>query len=151
MKSFSPLTNFCALVLRAIPRRFCKVCVALLVCFAIPVFASAQIQNGEFDSLTGWFPFGPVQMTNSNDAYQGGKAGQIKNRSLQWHGIAQSLLGKIEPGKDYHVTSYIKLLGATDKTVQLQIKRTDDRGTRYFMIGEIRANDSEWTLSLIHI
>ena len=138
MKYFSAALSPTLLMTRAV--------VALLLFFALPVVTSAQIQNGEFDSLDGWFRFGPVDISITDDSYQGGNACQVINRTVQWHGVAQDVREKFEPGKDYHITSYIKLLGATDKAVQLQIKQTDDRGTRYFMIGEIQANDSEWTL-----
>ena len=138
MKSFSPALPAARLLSRAF--------VALLLCLVLPVIASAQLQNGEFNSLDGWFPFGGVDISITNDAYRGGNACQVRNRSLQWHGIAQDVFQKFEPGKDYHVTSRIKLIGSTDKIVQLQLKQVDDRGERFFMIGEIKANDSGWTL-----
>jgi len=144
--SSSLVASFFRLLIRETPLLFSKVCVALFVCLAIPDIASAQIQNSEFDSLVGWYPAGNIDVSISNDSYQSGNACLVKNRTLHWMGITQSLVGDLEPGKDYHVTSYIKLVGSTDKAVQIQVKHTDDRGTRFYKIGEILANDTEWTL-----
>ena len=127
-------------------RLLTRACLVLVVCLSLPVMASAQIENGEFDSLTGWNPWGSTNLSISSDSYQGGNACLVENRTQHWQGIAQSLHGDFEPGKDYHVTSYVKLHGSTDKCIQIEIKQTDDRGVRYFKIGEVQANDSEWTL-----
>ena len=119
---------------------------SLLACLIFPVVANAQILNSEFDSLDGWYPFGTADISISNDSFQGGNACLVRNRTIHWKGAAQSLVGDLEPGKDYHVTSYIKLVGSTDKLVQIQVRQTDDRGERFYKIGEIMANDREWTL-----
>ena len=132
---------------RTFPRQLIiRTGVLLCSILLVPVLAHGQLQNGEFNSLNGWFPFGPCNIALSSDAYQGGSAAQVTNRALSWQGIAQSLIGVVEADKDYHITSFVKLLGSTGKAIQLQIKHTDDRGTRFYKIGEIRANDTEWTL-----
>ena len=145
MKFRSRRSSLQLLCLSHLPRSIALFASLLLACFLVPVVSNAQIQNGEFDSLDGWIAFGPVDVSISDDAYQGGSAAAVTGRTLQWHGIAQSLLGDLEAGKDYHITSQIKLLGSTDKALQILIRQTDDRGTRYYRIGEILATDSEWT------
>lgn len=125
---------------------FIRAVALAFACLAFPVIASGQIENGEFDSLAGWTNFGSADISISADAYQSGNACKVTNRTQNWHGIAQSLHEDLEVGKDYHVSSYVKLVGSTGKSIQILIKQTDDRGTRYFKIGEVRANDSDWML-----
>ena len=110
------------------------------------VRAQNELNNPNFESSTqSWWVPGDGNLELVDDAYEGNKACRISGRTRNWNGISQTLLGKLEDGKDYHFSCYVKTVGIPEAEVLLEIAQRDDRGDMYPRIGTALANDKTWT------
>ena len=115
-----------------------------------PLTLNAQIiHNGDFEnSLNYWFRFSLGETPNL-EIVDNGHIGQgclVSNRQERWHGIGQNLLGRFQPGVDYHVKAWVKTRGIATADLALTMFQDDDRGNTPINVGEVTAVDHEWRL-----
>ena len=100
----------------------------------------------ETGSTEGWYGFGPALITAVSDQAQDGKySALVANRTDTWQGIAQELLSKMEVGKTYTVSAWVRLQNKASDTVKLTFKRTDKGGDHYDQCAAGTANNTGWT------
>jgi len=109
-------------------------------------FEPNLLRNPGFEEGTdGWLGFGPVTLTApTTQPRTGQRSGYVTNRSAAWNGIAQSLLGVLQPGAGYAVSAWVRLDSAPSAPVYLAIKQTDSAGTKYVPIQSATGADTGW-------
>ena len=103
--------------------------------------------NPGFESDTAnWFGFGPVSFTSSTALpHTGARAALVQNRTATWNGVAQSVLGVLQPGTNYSISAWVRLVSGANESVLLTIQKTDDGGTTYQNVAAGTANATGWT------
>jgi hypothetical protein len=135
-------------------RNFKYFCTILLfaVCLALsPAYGDINLlTNPGFESgTTGWQAFAGCQFTTSTTVYRSGaSSGYAYGRTQPYQGIAQSLLGKMQVGKTYKITGWMKLEGASgsDNTIKATIKKVVDGNTIYNSVSTATGSNDRWTL-----
>jgi len=123
--------------------------VAILILCLILGQASAAVNvlaNPGFESgTTGWSGYG-CTFTSTTALYRSGvQSGYATGRTATWNGIVQSLTGKMEAGKTYNVSGWIRLEGAASNPVSVTIKKVDGSGTNYTHVRDSTGYDDRWT------
>ena len=105
------------------------------------------LQNPGFESGTGgWFGWGPVSFTSSTALPRtGSRSALVQNRSDTWNGVAQSLLGVLQPGTTYRISAWVRLASGINQPVQLTVHKVDGSGTSYAAVANGTANSNSWT------
>jgi GH35 family endo-1,4-beta-xylanase len=111
------------------------------------VAAQNHVQNPGFESgATGWSGWGNVTFTSSTaQPRTGSRSALVQNRTAPWNGVAQSLLGVLQPATNYRISAWARLAGGGNQPVQLTIQKTDGGGTTYAAVANGTANSSGWT------
>ena len=55
------------------------------------------------------------------------------------------MMGKMEAGKTYYISGWMKLEGAESNNINVTIVKTDGSGTSYTWVGSATAYDNQWT------
>jgi glucuronoarabinoxylan endo-1,4-beta-xylanase len=123
---------------------------ALLASFLQAGACSAQnlAQNPGFESgnTSGWSAFGPTTISaQSTTVHSGSYAGLVQNRTAAWNGIAQSLLGVVQPGQLCNLSVWVRLASGTSQTVQMTMKKVDGNGDGYTAIASGTVSTGGWT------
>ena len=110
--------------------------------------AQNVLQNPGFESgTTGWSGWGPVSFSSSTTQFHAGsRSALIQNRTATWNGISQSLLGVVQPGTNYRISAWVRLVSGGNQPVQLTIQKVDGGGTSYAAVANGTANSTGWTL-----
>lgn len=129
-----------------ITARTCRVALILLLS-ACGLAAQNLIQNPGFESgTTGWFGWGPVTFTSStSQPHTGSRSASVQNRTNTWHGVAQSLLGDLQPTHSYRVSAWVRLAGGNNEPVRLTVQKVDSGGTSYQWVATGTAQSTSWT------
>ncbi|MFZ5987276.1 MAG: endo-1,4-beta-xylanase [Bacillota bacterium] len=104
----------------------------------------------EDGTVDGWFPYGGAPEGTctislvSTDAHTGSYCAVVENRTQNWNGIAQDVLGKLTVGKTYVVSAWVKLIGTGSDTVKITMKKTDNGQTAYDSITLGPVDGSKW-------
>ena len=69
----------------------------------------------------------------------------MQNRTATWNGVAQSVLGVVQPATNYSISAWVRLVSGSSETVLLTIKKTDGGGTTYQNVASGTANSTGWT------
>ena len=132
---------------RPFPRNFITTTVAILALFSAQALADENVlTNPGFESgTTGWYGSG-CNFTTSTTVYRSGsRSGYAYNRTNTWSSIRQSMLGKMQPGKTYFISGWMKLEGASSSNINLTVVKTDDSGTSYTWVTSTTGYDNQWT------
>jgi hypothetical protein len=122
------------------------------VCLALsPAYGDINLlTNPGFESgTTGWQAFAGCKFKISTTVYRSGtSSGYAYDRTQPYQGIAQSLLGKMQPSKTYTITGWMKLEGASgsDNTIKVTIKKTVDGNSIYTSVSTATGSNDSWTL-----
>ena len=115
-----------------------------------------KLDNPNFDSTSNyWYAPGDAQLTIVGDGYEG-NACLVSGRTQVWNGLSQTLLtndrNKLEVGKDYHFSCFVKTVDAPQGELEIEVAQTDSRkrpaeptDTFYVSIGSALANNHNWT------
>jgi GH35 family endo-1,4-beta-xylanase len=105
------------------------------------------VQNPGFEAgTTGWFDWGPVTLTASTaQPHSGLRSASVENRTETWHGVAQSLLGDLQPTRTYRLSAWVRLANGADEPIRLTMQKVDDGGTDYQWVATGTAQSSGWT------
>jgi GH35 family endo-1,4-beta-xylanase len=124
-----------------------SLCVLAAVMLVRPAGAQNLLQNPGFESGTaGWSGFGAVSLTAPPTLPRtGSRSALVENRTAAWNGVAQSLLGVIQPGTNYSISAWVRLADGGSQPVLLTMLKTDSAGTSYQTIGSGTASSTAWT------
>ena len=129
-------------------------CTSLFFAFCLalsPAYGDINLLTnpGFEDGITGWNAFAGCNLTASTLHYRSGtSSGYASGRTQNYQGIAQSLLGKMEPGKTYRITGWVKLEGAPagGDTIKATIKKVVDGNSIYTSVCTSTGSNDQWTL-----
>jgi endo-1,4-beta-xylanase len=124
-----------------------SLCLVAAVSLVRPAVAQNLLQNPGFESgTTDWSGFGPVSLTAPTTLPRtGSRSALVENRTATWNGVAQSLLGVVQPGTNYSINAWVRLAAAGSQPVLLTMLKTDSGGTSYHSIGSGTASSNAWT------
>lgn len=89
--------------------------------------------------------FGGTVSSTTAQARQGRQAGVLTGRTQWYHGIGQSIAGRITNGVTYRCSVWVRLQGTTNDNVYITVRQNDDNGTSYTRVLNARASSSSWT------
>ena len=64
--------------------------------------------------------------TTTGDTHSGQQAAIVSDRTESWQGISQSLLGRIEPGRTYYCSAWVRIENAPEALVTIHVTKIDD-------------------------
>jgi endo-1,4-beta-xylanase len=140
-----PCSNFA--VRQHAPAVMALVAALLLACLLSSASAQNLLQNPGFESgTTGWSGYGSVTLTASTaQAHSGSRSAYVRNRTAAWNGVAQSVLGVLQPGQTYRMSAWVRLAQAGSEPVKLTLQRTDASGSTWNTVANGTATSTGWT------
>jgi glucuronoarabinoxylan endo-1,4-beta-xylanase len=119
---------------------------ASLFCPCAQAVENLLINPGfESGNTSGWKTWGCSLRAVQNPVRSGDYSVWVYNRTQNWQGPVHSIIGKMEHGKTYTVSAWVKLDNAASARVTVTFMQMDGRGTRYINAGSSNVSDSEWT------
>ncbi len=114
---------------------------------ALPCAGQNLAKNAGFESGTGnWFGWGPVTFTSSTaQRHTGSRSALVQNRTDTWNGVAQSVLGVLQPTITYRISAWVRLVSGNNQPVLLTIQKNDGSGTTYENVATANASSTNWT------
>ena len=97
------------------------------------------------DGATSWTGLGGTTLLAETTVVHGGAAScLVTNRSENWDGAEQSLLGKVEKGTTLVGTAWVRLDNCASDPAKMQIKWVDDGGTHYYNFESRTVTNTAW-------
>jgi endo-1,4-beta-xylanase len=121
---------------------------AILLCMVCSRASAADnlVTNPGFESgTTGWYGTGCNFTTSTTVYHSGSRSGYAYNRTNTWSSIRQSMLSKMEAGKTYYISGWMKLEGASSGNINVTVVKTDGSGTSYTWVASATGYDNQWT------
>lgn len=120
----------------------------LLLSLALACYADTNIlTNPDFENgTTGWAGRSCQIEPVTTPVHGGAGAAKAYGRTDTWQGISQSVLGKMVPGKTYHISAWVRLDNAPSAPVIVSIDLRDESGNKYPNVARTTATDGNWTL-----
>lgn len=143
---------FLVAVNHCLPNRRLRAVVGLAIVAFLTVLGTASAQNlaqnpGFESGTTGWSGWGGVSFTSSTALPRTGiRSALVQNRTATWNGVAQNVVGVLQPTNTYRISAWVRLVSGGNQPVQLTIAKTDGGGTSYAAVANGTANSSGWTL-----
>jgi endo-1,4-beta-xylanase len=111
-----------------------------------PLAIENLLKNPAFETgTTGWQAHGPPMVLSSSQSHTGTNAALVTNRAAAWQGVEQNLLGRIEPGRTYFFSAWVRTDRATNDTVKLTMERRETTATNFTAIATGQASSNGWT------
>ncbi|MBL7184946.1 MAG: endo-1,4-beta-xylanase [Phycisphaerae bacterium] len=85
----------------------------------------------EYGDKSGWVHYGCDMRATRDQAQSGNYSAYIYNRTESWQGPRQSVLGKLEDGKTYRISAWVRLDNTESDSVGLTVYQEDAAGTIY--------------------
>jgi endo-1,4-beta-xylanase len=120
---------------------------ALLVLFGrSDGLAQNLLQNPGFESgTTSWSGWGPVSLSSSTaQPRTGSRSALVANRTDAWNGVAQSLLGVLQPTNTYRISAWVRLASGSNQPVLLTMHKVDGSGTSYQTVASGTGQSGGW-------
>ena len=111
-------------------------------------FAANILTNPDFETGTtnGWYPYEACTIGVSTTQVHGGSySALISSRTQTWHGLTQNMLTKLEVGKAYLFSGWVRLDNSASDTIKLTMKKVDGSTTTYDTITTTTASNTQWT------
>jgi endo-1,4-beta-xylanase len=86
--------------------------------------------------------------TTTDKSHSGQEAAIVSDRTEAWHGIGQSILGRIEPGRVYYCSAWVRIENAPQALVTMTVSKVDDSKNgviRHRFVGSRTVVENEWT------
>ena len=97
--------------------------------------AQNLVRNPGFESgLTPWVARGAESLATTTTMQSGAKGLWVTNRTVDWQGAEQSLLGRLRPGASYFCSAWVRAETTTSQPLRLTFEQRDGAGTRYFPV-----------------
>ncbi len=126
-----------------------------LVIFLLLAFATtnctAAVENlltnpgFENGNTSGWKTWGCSLRAVRDPVHSDDYSVWVYNRTQNWQGPVHSVIGKMEHGKTYTVSAWVKLDNAASAQVAVTFMQMDGRDVRYINVGSSSVSDSRWT------
>lgn len=81
----------------------------------IPTGDNLLVNPGFEEGTTGWMAWGSSLATVTSPVHGGASAGYVTDRSESWHGAAQEVYARVEPGATYFASIWVSIGGGTDE------------------------------------
>lgn len=124
------------------------VCFLLLCCvMSQPLYAQNLLTNPGFEdgNSTGWMTMGEYGLkATDKQAHRGKYSVHCYDRTGNWQGPAQNMLGKMKPGQRYIVSAWVRLENLPTHESWLHIRQKDDSGTHYPLIDSKTVYNDKW-------
>jgi arylsulfatase A-like enzyme len=107
------------------------------------------VSNGGFESnFDGWNTFGPVTLeNNTTNTLAGTGSAFVSNRTAEWNGLKQNMLLRLEKGKTYHFSAWVKLANTGPDNIRLNIKQVVGSDNPAFIpIDSVSATNGRFSL-----
>ncbi|MFA5293606.1 MAG: endo-1,4-beta-xylanase [Phycisphaerae bacterium] len=102
------------------------------------------VNPGFENGTAGWAGRNCSIAADTNEKHSGTKSAKAFGRTDTWQGIKQSMMGKMENGKTYRISAWVKLENADSSNIQLTIAQTDSADTNYIRIASAAADNRNW-------
>jgi len=91
------------------------------------------VNDGGFElPESDWAPNGPVRIERDQRYPMAGRfCMHVAERTANWQGVRQSLLGRVKEGQSYHVEAWVRLGDFDRGSANMQLELVDDRGRRW--------------------
>ena len=112
-----------------------------------PAYGDANLlKNPGFeDGTDGWDARGGKIEAVTTPVHSGSKAVKAFERTDGWQGVKQSLIGKVQSGKTYKLSGWVRLDNSNSDTIILSVEMEDDNPVQYPNIEKLTCNNTEWT------
>jgi len=111
--------------------------ILLLLIIPLTTISAEAVENllknpgFELGNTAGWTDWGCDLSATEEQVHTGNYSVLASNRSQSWQGPVQSMLGKMEPGKTYRISGWVRLQNSYSDDIGITIKQTDSSGTNY--------------------
>lgn len=119
---------------------FFAACLALSPCYG----DTNILVNPAFEDSNGWTDRSCTFTYTAEQKHSGSKSGKASGRTENWQGIKQSVLGKMENGKTYQISGWVRLENAIGNNITASVEQQDGAGTQYFNVATVSAVDNNW-------
>ena len=119
----------------------------LILCLSLAsAYADTNVLvNPGFESgRDGWFDRTCSIEAVTSPVHSGSGSGRAYGREANWQGIKQSVFGKMQDGKTYRISGWVRLENAPSAPVALSVEQQDDGGTQYHNAASATATDTNW-------
>ena len=104
------------------------------------------LQNPGFENGTeGWEGRGGKIEAVTTPVHSGSKAVKAFDRTDSWQGVKQSLIGKVQIGKTYKLSGWVRLDNSNQDNIIFSIEMEDDSPVQYINIEKLTCSNTEWT------
>lgn len=119
----------------------------LMVMSILPAYGDSNVlQNPGFENGTdGWEARGCKIEAVTTPVHSGSGAVKATERKDTWQGIKQSLIGKVENGKTYKLSGWVRLDNSDKDNITLSVESEDDNPVKYGNIETLTCSNSDWT------
>jgi len=118
--------------------------ITLLLSFASYAGTNLVENPGFEDGTTGWAGRSCTIETVTSPVHNGAFCAKASGRTETWQGIKQSMLGKMQSGKTYQISGWVRIENADSETVTVSVEQTDDAGTQYINVASDVGSNIEW-------
>ena len=120
--------------------------VLLGICLAQPLFAQNLLQNPGFEEgLAPWVTWGDASIAQTTDQPRSGNnAAVVTDRTQNWQGTVQNVLGVLQDGNNYAVSAWVRVSGSSPQPVSIFFAQGDDEGERYFGLANRTVQPGAW-------
>ena len=121
---------------------FFAACLALSNCYG----NTNLIANPGFEDSNSkaWAGRGAAFATTTEQKHSGLQCGKATDRTADWQGIKQSLLGEMQVGNTYQISGWVRLENTVAANIMVSVEQKDDNGSRYFNVAKADVTDSNW-------
>jgi len=99
----------------------------------------------ELGNTSGWKTWGCSLTAVQDQVHSGDYSVWVSNRSQSWQGPVHSVIGRMEHGKTYTISAWIKLDNAESARIIITFMQMDGRGIRYINASTSSVSDDQWT------
>jgi hypothetical protein len=113
-----------------------------------PTFGSSsnRVLNPGFEGgLTNWYANSGTIQSEYTEVHSGTQSVLVKDRTLTWMGVQQTMIGRLDANRTYRVSCWAKLKNAASGNLRLTLRIEDDDGPHWRGIGSTTINNSGWT------
>jgi glucuronoarabinoxylan endo-1,4-beta-xylanase len=98
----------------------------------------------EYGNTSGWTNWGCTLRAVRDQVHSGNFSVLTSNRTQNWQGPVQSLLGTLENGKTYSISGWVRLQNASEDRIGITLSQTDSSTTQYHAINWSTGYDDQW-------
>jgi len=99
----------------------------------------------ELGNTSGWKTWGCSLTAVQDQVHSGDYSVWVSNRSQSWQGPVHSVIGRMEHGKTYTISAWIKLDNAESARITITLMQLDGRGKNYINVSTSSISDDQWT------